>query len=34
MGMHDHAMDDIRYFVMSLEKEEPLAAVAVSRGKY
>ena len=31
---HDHAMDDIRYFVMSLEKEEPLAAVAVSRGKY
>ena len=28
---HDHAMDDIRYFVMSLETEEPLAAVSVER---
>ena len=28
---HDHAMDDIRYFVMSLEREEPLAAFAVER---
>ena len=30
---HDHAMDDIRYFVMSLEQSEPLAAVAVERRK-
>ena len=31
---HDHAMDEIRYFVMSLEKSEPLAAVAVERGRF
>jgi len=31
---HDHAMDEIRYFVMSLEKEEPLAAVSVERGRF
>lgn len=30
---HDHAMDEIRYFVMSLEKE-PLAAVCVERGRF
>jgi hypothetical protein len=29
---HDHAMDEIRYFAMSLEKrDEPLAAVCVER---
>ena len=31
---HDHAMDDIRYFVMSLEKSEPLAAVCVERQRF
>jgi len=31
---HDHAMDDIRYFVMSMEREESLAAVAVERRIY
>ena len=31
---HDHAMDDIRYFVMSLEKEPPVAAVTVERGRF
>ena len=28
---HDHAMDDIRYFAMSLDKELPKAAYAVER---
>ena len=31
---HDHAMDEIRYFVMSLEHEEPLAAMCVERGRF
>ena len=31
---HDHAMDEIRYFVMSLEKSEPLAATVVERGRF
>lgn len=32
---HDHAMDEIRYFAMSLGKtEEPLAAVCVERGTF
>ena len=31
---HDHAMDDIRYFVMAMEKEEPLAAVCVERQRF
>jgi hypothetical protein len=31
---HDHAMDEIRYFVMSLGKEEPLAAMCVERGRF
>ena len=29
---HDHAMDDIRYFVMSLEESAGVAAVSVERG--
>ena len=33
-GAHDHAMDDIRYFVMSLEKEPPVAAVSVERRRF
>lgn len=32
--LHDHAMDDIRYFVMSLEREPPAAAVSVARGRF
>ena len=32
---YDHAMDDIRYFVMALEKEEPAVAAAfVERGRF
>ena len=31
---HDHAMDEIRYFVMAMEKEEPLAATVVERGRF
>lgn len=31
---HDHAMDEIRYFVMAMEREEPLAAVSVERGRF
>ena len=32
---HDHAMDEIRYFAMSMEeKERPLAALCVERGTY
>lgn len=32
---HDHCMDEIRYFAMSLEKKsEPLAAVCVERGAF
>ena len=31
---HDHAMDEIRYFVMAMEKEEPLAATVVERSRF
>ncbi len=31
---HDHAMDEIRYFVMAMEKEPPVAAMAVERGRF
>ena len=31
---HDHAMDDIRYFAMSLEREPPVAAVSVERQRF
>jgi len=31
---HDHAMDEIRYFVMSLEQEAPVAATAVERPRF
>lgn len=31
---HDHAMDDIRYFVMSLERETPVAATVVERRRF
>lgn len=31
---HDHAMDDIRYFAMSLEERAPLAAGYVERGVF
>ena len=32
---YDHAMDEIRYFAMSMEeKERPLAALYVERGTY
>ena len=34
LGRHDHAMDEIRYFVMSLGKEEPLAADVVERPRF
>ena len=30
----DHAMDDIRYFVMALEDNDPVAAVSVARGRF
>ena len=30
----DHAMDDIRYFVMAMEEEPPLAAAYVERGSF
>ena len=31
---HDHAMDDIRYFVMALEEKPPVAAAYVERGSF
>ena len=31
---HDHAMDEIRYFVMSLEQGEPVAATTVERRRF
>ena len=31
LGRHDHAMDEIRYFAMSLKEQEPLAAEYVER---
>ena len=31
---HDHAMDDIRYFVMALEEKPPVAAAYVERGVF
>ena len=31
---HDHAMDEIRYFVMAMEKEPPLAATTVERRRF
>ena len=30
-GEHDHVMDEIRYFAMSLKEQEPLAAGYVER---
>ncbi len=31
---HDHAMDEIRYFVMSLREEPPVAALTVERQRF
>ena len=31
VGRHDHAMDEIRYFVMSLEQPAVVAAAVVER---
>ena len=31
---YDHAMDDIRYFVMAMEEKPPVAAVYVERGSF
>ena len=31
---HDHAMDEIRYFVMAMEKDAPVAALSVERGRF
>ncbi len=31
---HDHAMDEIRYFVMAMEQELPVAATAVERPRF
>ena len=30
----DHAMDDIRYFVMAMDREPPVAAAYVERGRF
>ena len=33
-GAHDHAMDDIRYFVMSLEEGGGVAATSMERKRF
>ena len=33
-GAHDHAMDEIRYFVMSLEEGGGVAATSVERKRF
>ena len=34
VGRYDHAMDDIRYFVMAMDEEPPVAAAYVERGSF